>query len=480
MDHSSKIHAHVFDFSAEVQAPANDTCKLVINNILFNDLLIDHIYWYCRFRWIVIGVLLFFGIFSFIDDLFNYLNMRHDLYWPFGIAGTAIIINILFKWHADRLRLSGPGNSLIINMWTQILLDLVILTIVVHFVGSLDTVISFAYLFHTVLSCIFFSRTQSLLVITFSSILFISCVALEFTGIVPPSSIYSNTSYMHRVAPDLQTLLIQTSMILSIWFVVWYLVSYISNLVRERDYELCTTNQRLKEAQEENTKHLLRLTHELKAPFAAIDANIQLIQKGHCGVLPFKALELLERIAARSRKLGDVIQAMLQLENVQKMTTDILQTESLDLAEIIKWCIAQVQPTAEKQHVKIEANLHPVQINANEDCMKMLFSNVISNAILYSHPNAQVSVECRSRPNAGPIALVEDHGIGILPEKIDKIFEEYYRTDEAVSHNKNSNGLGLAIVKHVAQIHKLSINVASEPNVGTRFEILFPVTISSN
>jgi len=165
---------------------------------------------------------------------------------------------------------------------------------------------------------------------------------------------------------------------------------------------------------------------------------------------------------------------MLQLENVQKMTSEILQTESLDLAEIIKWCIAQLHPTAEKQGVKIEANLHSVQINANEDCMKMLFSNVISNAILYSHHNSQVTVDCRSRPNAGPMACVEDHGIGILPDKIDKIFEEYYRTDEAVSHNKNSNGLGLAIVKHVAQIHKLSIHVASEPNVGTRFEILFP------
>jgi len=266
-------------------------------------------------------------------------------------------------------------------------------------------------------------------------------------------------------------------MILSIWFVVWYLVSYISSLVRERDYELCTTNQRLKETQEEKTQHLLRLTHELKAPFAAIDANIQLIQKGHCGVLPDKAIVLLERVGARSRKLGEVIQAMLQLENVQKMTTEMLKGESLDLAEIIRWCLAQVQPTAEKQGVKLETNLESVHVNANEDCMKMLFSNVISNAILYSHPNAQVTVKC-SAGNPHPTVLVEDHGIGISPEKIDKIFDEYYRTDEAVTHNKNSNGLGLAIVKHVAQIHRLSIRVASEPKVGTKFEILFPSSLS--
>jgi signal transduction histidine kinase len=187
---------------------------------------------------------------------------------------------------------------------------------------------------------------------------------------------------------------------------------------------------------------------------------------------------LLERIAARSRKLGDVIQAMLQLENVQKMTTEMLNTESLDLAEVIKWCLAQVQATAEKQNVKIEANLQSVQVNANEDCMKMLFSNVISNAILYSHQNDHVTVACRPRADSGPLAYVEDHGIGIFPEKINNIFDEYYRTDEAVTHNKNSNGLGLAIVKHVAQIHRLTIRVASAPNVGTRFEILFPHPLS--
>ncbi len=468
------MHDHVFDFSVEAQTPANDTCKVVLNNMLFNDLLLEHIDWYCRFRWIIIAVLLLFGLSSFIDHLFIFMHMRPDLYWPFGIAGMGIIMNISFTTHAKKSIISGSGNSLLFNMWCQIIIDLILLTMVVHYVGSLDTVISFAYLFHIVLSCIYFSRLQSLSVTLFSSVLFILCVVSEAAGLLTPSSIYNNTLLIEKYTLNIQSTFIHVTMILSIWYVVWYLVSYISNLVRERDYELCMTNQRLKEAQEEKTKHLLRLTHELKAPFAAIDANIQLIQKGHCGILPFKALELLERIAARSRKLGDVIQAMLQLENVQKMTKEMLITEPLDLAEIIKWCLAQVQATAEKHKVRIEANLQSVKINANEDCMKMLFSNVISNAILYSHQNADVTVSCRQRTDSGPMAFVEDHGIGISPEKIDKIFDEYYRTDEAVSHNKNSNGLGLAIVKHVAQIHRLSIRVASTPDVGTRFEIQFP------
>ncbi len=477
METSPELRDHVFDFSVDVRTPAaEDYCKKMCNNILFNDLLVEHIYWYCHFRWIVIAVLLLFGAASNVPGLFDSLNLRSNLFWPFGIAGLGTFINIIFKTHASRAQTTGSNSSLLINMWSQIILDLIILTFVVHYVGSLDTVIPFAYLFHIVLSCIFFTRIQCLFVTLFSSLLFITCVGLEYAEVLSPYSVYKNSLFLDDVGLNLQTIFVHIFTILSIWYVVWYLVSYISNLVRERDLELCTTNRRLKEAQEEKTKHLLRLTHELKAPFAAIDANIQLIQKGLCGALPDKALELLERIAARSRKLGEIIQAMLQLENVQKATTEMLRTEQRDLAEIIKWCIAQVQPTAEKRCIAIDADLQPVQINANEDFMKMLFGNVISNALLYSHTNSHVSVGCHARSDTGPVVVVEDHGIGIAPDKIEKIFDEYYRTDEAVTHNKNSNGLGLAIVKSVAQSHRLTIRVTSAPSVGTRFEIMFPIS----
>ncbi len=471
---SPDLHEFVLDFIDEASEQAEDPCKKACTNVLFNDLLIEHIFWFCRFRWIAIAVLLLFGTLSNVPGLFDHLRLQTDLRWPFSIAVIAAILNTIFVTHANRLRSADPGRGLLINMWSQILLDLILLTVVVHFFGSLDTVIPFAYLFHIVLSCIFFTRLQSLFVIVFSSYLFMTCVALESSGMLSVSSIFSNPSLTDKSIPNQWMIVMHVAMILAIWFVVWYLVSYISNLVRVRDYELCTTNQRLKEAQEEKSKHLLRLTHELKAPFAAIDANIQVIQKGHCGVLPAKAMELLERISARSRKLGDVIQVMLQLANLRKMSTETTRMEAYDLAEIIRWCIGQLQPAAEKQGVKIDTELQSVQVNANEDCLKMLFLNLISNAIIYSHYDGDVKVVCRAGAGGGAAVSVEDHGIGIKAEKINKIFDEYYRTDEAVLHNKNSNGLGLAIVKHVAQTHRLAVRVASAPDIGTRFEIQFP------
>jgi len=74
----------------------------------------------------------------------------------------------------------------------------------------------------------------------------------------------------------------------------------------------------------------------------------------------------------------------------------------------------------------------------------------------------------------GPIVRITDHGIGIPEDKLPHIFDEYYRTDEAARHNKNSTGLGLAIVRHIAERHGIDVIVESTPGATTTFELRFP------
>jgi len=83
-------------------------------------------------------------------------------------------------------------------------------------------------------------------------------------------------------------------------------------------------------------------------------------------------------------------------------------------------------------------------------------------------------VQCWREPSDGPIVTVEDEGIGIPAEKLPRIFDDYYRTEEAVRHNRDSTGLGLAIVRHVATSHGIRVQVESAPGCGTRFTLRFP------
>lgn len=257
----------------------------------------------------------------------------------------------------------------------------------------------------------------------------------------------------------------------AVWLVVWYLASHLGEMVRARDEELASTNERLRAAREERAQHMLRTTHELKAPFAAIHANAQLLLRGDCGRLTEDAREVVRRIADRCHRLTAEIQEMLQLANLSSPTERPHQWEDVRLDEVIKAAAARVGQTARERNVSLALELEPVTVFGVEEHMTMMFVNLLANAVLYSEPGGRVEVCCAARQDGGPVASVRDEGIGIEPEKVPRIFEPYYRTDEAARFNKNSTGLGLAIVRQVAEMHRIRVQVETAPAAGTKFTL---------
>lgn len=437
-------------------------------------LLLRNVVWFCRLRWAVVGLFVAFGLAGLFPELLTRLGVRPHREWPFVVAALLAASNLAYLWHARLLSRAARPRGPRANLWAQIVVDLLILTVAVHYVGSLETYVAFTYLFHIVLACIFFPRSWSLAVTALAGALYVACVALESLGVVPAAGINADPTlrdHMQRMAG--WTMLNVLAAIVT-WFVVWYLASRLSEMVRLRDAKLAQTNRRLLAAQEEKARHMLHTTHELKAPFAAIHANVQLLQKGHCGDLSDDAQDVLARIGSRCRRLAGQIQEMVQLANLRSTDGDALRWQAIDLAKLLEWCVAQARPVAEERQVVIEAQLESAPILAVADHVKILVANLLANAVTYSHPGGRVRVACAAAPDDSPVVTIEDHGIGIAPEKLPHIFEEYYRTDEAVRHNKESTGLGLAIVQHVAQAHGIRVRVHSTPGVGTRVTLCFP------
>jgi signal transduction histidine kinase len=219
---------------------------------------------------------------------------------------------------------------------------------------------------------------------------------------------------------------------------------------------------------------MLTMTHQLKAPFAAIHANVQLFLKGHCGVLSDEALDVARRIAARSRRLATEIQEMLQLANLSSSSQKPPGSIELCLSEALNWCVEQVRPMAQDRRIALDIDIQPTRIKGVEDHLKMLFSNLLSNAVFYSYKGGRVGVQCGREDPSRAVVTISDEGIGIAAEKLPHIFDEHYRTKEAVRHNKESSGLGLAIVKHVTELHGIQLQVQTQPGTGTTFKLCFP------
>jgi len=294
------------------------------------------------------------------------------------------------------------------------------------------------------------------------------------SGKLPGVRFYSNSGLHDILRDSLNIILINVITSIFIWVIVWFLISQISGMLRDREKKVRETNIRLEKSQEERMDHMMRTTHELKAPFAAIHANTQLLLEGHCGQLPEKALEVMKKISYRCRRLTNEIKLMLQLANLRSATEIHDIKETYNLAAILDYCINQESQIAAEYNITLNYTNNPVMVSGVEDHLKMLFINIISNAIYYSYKGGDVTIECKKTTEGNPCVTIEDTGIGIPGDKLPKIFNEYYRTKEAASHNKNSTGLGLAIVKHVAITHNIRIRVESSVNEGTKFILIFP------
>jgi len=147
----------------------------------------------------------------------------------------------------------------------------------------------------------------------------------------------------------------------------------------------------------------------------------------------------------------------------------------VDIAEVLEGVSDLMRARAEEKDlffsVQIEPDLPPVK--ANVEHMKQLWTNLISNAIKYTEPGGIVVVSLAQNPNY-VVGTVRDTGIGIAPEDIPRIFDEFYRTENAKAVERQGTGLGLSIAKRIVETYGGRIWVESELGKGSKFTFVLP------
>ena len=245
-------------------------------------------------------------------------------------------------------------------------------------------------------------------------------------------------------------------------------------VVNER---LARANAKLLELDDARAQFTLLVTHELRAPVAAIQSYLKLILEGY--VSEAKVRETLEKAERRAMEQLALIADLLELGRIQSadahglvkpVQVDQLLVEQLDLM------IARAQERGITVETQVEPNLPPV--TANADQMKSLWNNLISNAIKYNVDRGRVEISlCRSGGHL--VGRVSDTGIGIPAEAMPRLFSEFFRADNAKAISRMGTGLGLSIVKEIVERTGGKITVESEVNKGTTFNFWLPVTAAA-
>lgn len=430
--------------------------------------------WFCQLRWIVVGVLSLASLVGCMPQVLHRLGWVISPTLPLAAALILTALNLAFGRLARADDTMAPRVPVRVLLWAQIVTDLFVLTGVIHWIGHGLTAAPFMYLFHVILACVFFSPGESLAVLGLAAALYLVSEISHAFGLWNQGSGLLAEGIPPSAAPGLSRLpefLVPT---LLIWIVIWYLVSRLASKLRSRDRELFVTNYRLRASIEERTQHMLQTTHQLKAPFAAIHAQSQLLLGEYCGVLPAAAKDSVERISARCLVLARQIQEMLQLANLRSHGQTPPSRRRIELNELLEESMARVEPAARQRGVQFQKEIQPVTVEGVQDHLTMLLDNLLVNAVNYSYTNGRVQVTCCSPLSGRAIVTIRDEGIGIPKEKLPRIFDDYYRTEEAVEHNRSSTGLGLAIVRQVARKDGVPVTVESAPGWGTRFTVTVP------
>lgn len=441
---------------------------------LNDEILISNIRWFIAFRWVLIAALILFEVLvlSASDTLVQFgISEQKD--WPIAIIAVLSLANIAYIYALDHCR-PCKYNSPSINLWVQIIVDLVCLSVVVHYIGSTSTPISFFYVLHIALACIFFSTRESLYVTILVCIMDTVVILFEnflFTQI-PISTLISNHLSAESIQRDGAILWMFFLDIL--FFVVWYVVSRLSLIVRAHEHRLLDAYKQINQAQTEKDQYAVLMTHQLKSPLDAIRSKINLIKGGYCGEASPGVTDALDKIDTRAQSMATLILDLLRLERLKDTCLSTAVLESVDIETTLHNCIEKLIPVANSKQVAIYVSIDNFICKVIPDQLEILLENIITNAITYSYDNSSIEITSEiNKSNQSASIIVTDHGIGIENKDLPNIFNEYFYSPRASLHNKASSGIGLSIVRIAAENNKLQIKVVSEPGTGTSFTVIF-------
>lgn len=230
-------------------------------------------------------------------------------------------------------------------------------------------------------------------------------------------------------------------------------------------------NEKLQQINNEKTKYLMHATHQLKAPFAAIQSYTDLILEGYAGEIPQATRDIVEKINKRCVFLSDSIKDMLELANLKSLVKENIQMGVCPLDGVISSVVKHLAALAVSREIKIAVPAVPADflVKCNRNQILILLSNLLENAIYYSPNGATISIALKTMPSSFVKISVVDQGIGIDAKNLPRIFDEYFRANQAVVVNERGTGLGLAIAMEIAVIHGAKIVVESVPGKGSVF-----------
>ena len=224
------------------------------------------------------------------------------------------------------------------------------------------------------------------------------------------------------------------------------------------------------------TDFVANASHELKTPISALRGFIDTLADDESMPSEIRT-SFLNRSQQQVLRLGAIVQDLMQLSRLEAG-----QVLPYTAERLVKPLIEAVYETqrldAELQEIHLDLEISPsastARIHTNQGDFSQMIANLVENALQYSDAGQKVLIKAFDQQNSIVVQVI-DQGSGIPKKEHDKIFERFYRVDQARSRDAGGTGLGLSIVKHIAERHRGRVVVTSSLGAGSTFSVTIPL-----
>ncbi|MDE7230510.1 MAG: HAMP domain-containing histidine kinase [Oscillospiraceae bacterium] len=252
----------------------------------------------------------------------------------------------------------------------------------------------------------------------------------------------------------------------------------LSKRLYEIEYELNSAREKAlrsaeiaREAEKRKNDLIVYLAHDLKTPLTSVIGYLTLLRDEPQISEEFRtrytgiALDKAERLEQLINEFFDITRFNL--------STITLETERVSLSLMLEQTVSEFMPILAEKNLACAADIQPdIEILCDPDKLARVFDNLLRNAVNYSYPNSEIQLSMTAE-NGSAAITVTNRGRTIPKEKLDRIFEQFFRLDTSRSSASGGAGLGLAIAKEIVELHGGKITAESE-NESVRFTVVLP------
>ncbi len=440
--------------------------------------LLDRLGWFIKLRWLV-GVFCLILLFTShqLGVRFHVGSQLVPLYWPVQVVAGLFAYNAAFTLLLRRLRRRWGVTRRRIQLLAlgQIAFDLLGVCVLVYTTGGVENIFMVLTVLPLVIASELLPPALAYAAAGGAAALIHAVAWSEQRGLIPhigidwpggaditKARIYADPLYVLEVTGALTVLLFGTV----------FVASAIAAQLRRREEDLEAAYRRIRQTDDAKSFFMRKAGHELRSPLIAVGSILKAIVQT-VDSLNDEHRRLIDRAEQRTHAAMAILDDLRRYARLQSVQ-GLVPTQTVHLSEIARATADMLRPQAESAGLALTCEVDDASVRGDEELLREVVSNLLVNAIQYTPAGGRIDVVVRSE---GPQVRLEvaDTGIGISETVRQRLFEEFFRAEEAKKIFTEGTGLGLAICKRIVEMHGGEIAASSRNGGGTVFTVKLPV-----